>query len=255
MPIPRIIIQTHRDPAIGAKLRQTWMHLHPDYEYRFYNNDHCRQFFSQCMPELLPTYDKLPLPVQKADLFRYAVVYWYGGIYADVDTICRAPLDSYINMDQDQLVVGLEMTPAIYQYGMQQYTAHYSSPGQLLQWTFAASPRHPALAQLLAKIRFMVQLNSREEVADYSRHARYTLELTGPMSFTHTLHDYMCLPHHPKVTVLPQLYWGHNPWHNTGIALQDPAIKVRHLYHGSWKAKPAARHPPELATPGQNQPE
>lgn len=192
----------------------------------------------QFMPELLATYDKLVLPVQKADFFRYAVIYWYGGIYADVDTICHAPFSSYINMDEDQLVVGLEMTPSIYKHDILEYTANYCSPGQILQWVFAASPRHPALARLLAKIRFLVNLSTREEVIDYSRSGRYTLELTGPICFTHALHDYLCQPNPAKITVLPQLCWGYNPWHNTGITLPDRAVKVQHLYHGSWKAKP-----------------
>ena len=31
---------------------------------------------------------KLSLKVMKGDLWRYCVVYHYGGIYADADTIC-----------------------------------------------------------------------------------------------------------------------------------------------------------------------
>ena len=31
----------------------------------------------------------LPIAVMKADLWRYCVIYKYGGIYADADTVCK----------------------------------------------------------------------------------------------------------------------------------------------------------------------
>lgn len=243
MPIPRCIIQTHRDPAITPELRQTWIDWHPDYHYRFFNDDDCRRFFIDHMPDLLSTYDKLPLPVQKSDLFRYAVIFNNGGIYTDVDTVCQAPLHSYINMDEEQLVAGVEMTPSIYRYGMHAYVAHYSSPSQLLQWTFAASPRHPVLGKMLARIHFLASLNTREQIIAFSEAPRYTLELTGPVGFTQVIHDHIAQRQLPRVSILPQLFWGHNPWHNTDVDLLHPDIKLRHLYHGSWKPAPAGSNP------------
>jgi mannosyltransferase OCH1-like enzyme len=240
MPIPKIIVQTHRDPSIGQEHRQSWIDNHPDYDYRFFDNEACRQFFVESMPKLLAVYDKLPLPVQKADLFRYAYIFFYGGIYADVDTICKVPMESYVNLEADHMVVGVEMTPDRYKFGIHRYTAQYSSPFQILQWTFAASPRHPALAVILDKIRYFVTQFNREQLTLWSSNDRFTLEMTGPMLFTQVIQDFLSGTRQGKVCVLDQLCWGYNPWHNRQISLPNDRIKVRHLFHGSWKPSQGA---------------
>lgn len=50
------------------------------------------------------------LPVQRADMFRYAALWVHGGIYADLDVADRAPLCQWLwAADGDvRLVVGVE---------------------------------------------------------------------------------------------------------------------------------------------------
>jgi Glycosyltransferase sugar-binding region containing DXD motif len=233
--IPKIIVQTHRDPAIGVSERRTWQQMNPEFEYRFFTDAECVKFLQQSMPGLVSIYHKLPKAVQKADLFRYAYIYFHGGVYADVDTICEAPLSSYIDFDQEAMVVGVEMTPAAYKFGLLQYTQQYISPFQVLQWAFAASPKHLALGVMLDRIRFYVDSFSVEQLQSWSRVDRFTLEVTGPMMFSQVIHDFLSGSRNAKVTLLDQLCWGYNPWHNRAVELPDDRIKLRHLFHGSWK--------------------
>jgi mannosyltransferase OCH1-like enzyme len=245
MPIPRRIIQTHRDPAIQQELRQGWRERHPGYEYLFFDDADCRRFIGQQLPALLPTYDKLPLPVQKADLFRYAAVYTLGGVYADVDTECMAALHDYVDLSQDQFVVGIEMTPADFREGLQRYVQQYCSPHQILQWTFCAPPRHPALGALIERINFLVTGQSAQTLAHCSHEPRFTLELTGPILFTQVVNEFLSdRQTQGRVTVLPRLVWGSwlDEHRRPELASQ---IRVRHLFQGSWKPAPvrAARIP------------
>ena len=236
MGIPKLIVQTHKDENIGAKLRQTWIDKHPDYEYRFINDEGCLSFFEAHYPNLLETYHKLPMAVQKADLFRYAYIYHYGGTYADVDTICFAPLHTYIEMNKEQLVVGLEMTPFEFKLGIKRYASHYSFPFQLLQWTFSASPKHPALAVILDKINFLTSRHSVKQLGFASKSQRFTMELTGPMMFTSVMTDFLSKTRNGSITVLEQLNWGYCPVLNTtSLDLPNPKVKVQHLFEGSWK--------------------
>lgn len=236
MGILKLIVQTHKCSSIGAKFRQTWIDKHPDYEYRFVNDEGSLDFFEKHYPSLLETYNKLPMAVQKSDLFRYAYIYHYGGTYADVDTICFAPLHSYIEMDKEQLVVGLEMNPFNFKYGIDKYPIYYCSPFQLLQWTFSASPKHPALAVMLDKINYMVGLHTEDQLRHASRSQRFTLELTGPMMFTSVITDFLSKTRRGNITVLSQLNWGYNRWFNREeLDLPNPDIKVQHLFEGSWK--------------------
>lgn len=233
--IPKVIVQTHRNTAIGAEYRNTWQIQNPDFDYLFFTDGQCREFLANHMPRLVSIYDKLPHPVQKADLFRYAYIYKFGGVYSDVDTVCVAPLSSYIDFDSEALVVGIEMSPGDFTLGLQRYTHQYASPFQVLQWTFAASPGHKALAVMLDRIRFYVNTLTPEQLSNWSLADRFTLELTGPMMFSQVVFDFLSGSREGKVTLLGQSVWGYNPWFNRQLAEDDERIKVRHLFHGSWK--------------------
>lgn len=245
MPIPRRIIQTHRNASIEAALRQTWRDHHPDYEYLFFDDVQCRAFLAERMPSLLATYDLLPLAVQKADLFRYAVVFELGGTYADVDTICCAPLHSYLDLAGECLFAGIEMEAAQYPGGMAEYIRYYCPPFQLLQWTFSAPPRHPALAVLLERIRFLCSRLSADTLAEASRVTRFTLELTGPMHFTQVMTDFLAGTRDGVVALLPRQTWG--AWLTEQTRPDIVAeVKVRHLFQGAWK--PQKERPMDPAT-------
>ncbi|RZJ11374.1 MAG: hypothetical protein EOO54_21040 [Haliea sp.] len=247
MPIPRRIVQTHRSDRLHSQWRRTWVQHHPGFEHLFFDDAQCRAFIAEHSPDMLDTYDRLPLPVQKADLFRYAVIHELGGTYADVDTICCAPLDSYLDMTREHLVAGLEMAPGQFSGEPAQYVRQYCAPYQLLQWTFSAPPRHPALAVLLDRIRYLVGSMTPELLATYSRNSRFTLELTGPMLFTQVLNEFLSGTRPGSVTVLPRLAWGGWPAETARPELAAQ-VKVRHLFEGSWKTdeppgKPAATSP------------
>jgi mannosyltransferase OCH1-like enzyme len=48
-----------------------------------------------------------PKDVERSDFFRYLIVLHTGGVYADIDTECRKPLDRFLRAS-DTLVVGWE---------------------------------------------------------------------------------------------------------------------------------------------------
>lgn len=46
-------------------------------------------------PEMMSMYNRM-LAIQRADLFRYVVLYDAGGVYADIDVSCSVPIDSWL---------------------------------------------------------------------------------------------------------------------------------------------------------------
>lgn len=101
--IPRVIYQTMKDSKVPISMQQaaaTWVRLNPEYEYRFYTDDMCRDFIAKNFHQsVLYAYDKLVPGAFKADLWRYAILYKYGGVYADVDMVAEVPLRTIINPD------------------------------------------------------------------------------------------------------------------------------------------------------------
>lgn len=252
MSIPRRILQTQRDPAIQQALRQGWRDQHPDYEYLFFDDAQCRDLMVTHAPDFVATYDALPLPVQKADLFRYAAVHALGGLYVDVDTICRAPLHSYVDLDTDALVVCPEMLPADWPQGWAGYVQRFCVPHQIGQWAFCAPAGHPALALLLERIRFFVSRLGPSELLAASQHAFFTLELTGPRVFTHVMNEFLSGSREGAVTLLPRRTWGAWSWEHQVDPLPDD-IKLTHLFSSAWwPGKPGGQRAPARPAPKIN---
>jgi mannosyltransferase OCH1-like enzyme len=138
--IPKIIWQTYKDsfdqlqPYMVDAIN-TWKKLNPDFEYRYMDDTQAAEF-------ILNEYDKewhdifvnLPVGVMRGDLWRYMVIYKYGGVYADLDTECINPINTWLNKDYDMIVCP-------------ETDIHYC------QWTFAASAEHPVLKSVLDTIK------------------------------------------------------------------------------------------------------
>nr|AEX62747.1 uncharacterized glycosyl transferase [Moumouvirus Monve] len=68
-----------------------------NFEHILWDDDKIRKLLiDKFDPEYLETYDYFKVPAQKADFARYAILYTYGGIYLDMDMVCRKNLESLL---------------------------------------------------------------------------------------------------------------------------------------------------------------
>jgi hypothetical protein len=98
--IPKKIWQTITRNVVPSKIRDwanTWIKLNPEYDYNLVDDDGIRRFISSHFPEYLQAFDKTVHGASKADLWRYLVMFKYGGVYADIDCICLNPLREWID--------------------------------------------------------------------------------------------------------------------------------------------------------------
>lgn len=92
--IPKIIHQIWigTKPA-PTKLMKTWSIKHPDFEYIFWNEDEIIKRGLQ-----LECHEKINMINEingKADIIRWEILYEYGGVFIDADSICLEPFDDY----------------------------------------------------------------------------------------------------------------------------------------------------------------
>ena len=91
--IPKKIFQTWHSnelPPIMKKCVQKLKENHPDFEYHLYNEEMCRQFIKDNFENnILIAYDSLIPHAYKADLWRYCILFKYGGIYLDIKYQCE----------------------------------------------------------------------------------------------------------------------------------------------------------------------
>jgi len=109
---PKIIWQTWKTknsneiPDDLAKYSKLWKKLHPFYEYHLLDDDDLRSIVSDVVPQYLEDYDSFSYTIEKVDFARYAILYKYGGIYADMDTYPYKSLDTFVNLNK--IVLGKE---------------------------------------------------------------------------------------------------------------------------------------------------
>lgn len=217
--IPHVIYQTHesedkitQSPVLTDAVN-SWKALQPAYTHVFHDAAARKAFMHQHMwPSLADMYDRLPLGVMRADVWRYAVLYAFGGVYADSDTVLRDPqrVDALVQ-SRAQLVVAPEDT---WEY--------------FCQWVFAAPPKSPILLRVLQTIEARVRAQGVDRLAHTNEHFVHTF--TGPGVFSDAIeahlrdlglprfprkrdYDQHYTPDHPVLTVLPIHFHGHHVDH------------------------------------------
>lgn len=98
VPFPTIIHQTWKNSEIPEKWQESsrqWKALHPTWTYHYTTDADNREYVVQHFPQYLETYDKLPYPIQRADMIRYMYLYKMGGVYSDLDIVPTRPLSDY----------------------------------------------------------------------------------------------------------------------------------------------------------------
>ena len=213
------IFQTHKNMNYILNNRQlsksvySWAKFDKHgFNYNFYNDDMCEQFMKNIAPyinkDIYTAYCRLPLSVMKADLWRYCIIYHFGGIYADTDTICKTNPALFIN---DAL---LTIVP--------ENSCH------LCQWVFAAPKGSPILKSVidLSVERIM---NKAEIKGEHIVH-----HLTGPGVFTDGIEKY--LKEHNLITFEHNKKLYYNYPHKSELTVFNCNIFhskiVQHLFFG-----------------------
>lgn len=122
MAIPKIIYQTFKTdklPPVTRFFIRLMKWRNPGYQYEFYDDERIHVFFQQEYDqEVYNAYKRIDVGAVKADFFRYALLYKYGGVYLDVDGYTIKNLDKMIRPD-DRAIVTNEGNPGLYaQYAL-----------------------------------------------------------------------------------------------------------------------------------------
>jgi len=106
--IPTNIFQTWHSktlPPLMAKSVDKIIKLNPRFTYHLYDDNDCRCFIQKHFkPDVLEAYDCLKPGAYKADLWRYCILFIYGGIYLDIK---YKPLNNFkfVNLTEKQHLV------------------------------------------------------------------------------------------------------------------------------------------------------
>ena len=176
--------------------------VNPGYNARLYDDASSRNFVLRYFPEWIELYDMLDKPVMKADMWRYLVLYQFGGVYFDLDVQCyEKPIDEW-----DELVRSgtIPIWPQTKVSSLNAATASARrdvrmivgmefrdwgdgrSRFQIVQWTMASQPQHSIL------LRTVQLINKTMELVRRGKHpSNDVVSITGPVVFTRAVAEHM----------------------------------------------------------------
>jgi mannosyltransferase OCH1-like enzyme len=211
MVIPKIIHQTWKNGNLPPDFKiwsSTWRKINPDFQYKFYTDRDIERFVYKNYPHYIDLFESL-ITIEKIDMFRYLVLYHYGGVYVDMDCECLKPIDGLLDLFPNNVITGYE----------------YENPIQYLQWFIACPVKCNTMIELINEIYkrswykwFKKLLLSDNQVVYWS---------TGPKMYTDILRKTSW-----SVAILEKGRLG-----CYDKKLIDRNSYLRHYFTGSWKQK------------------
>ena len=220
MSIPPIIHQIwwqgySNIPIKMLEYRKTWKKNHKSFRFILWN----RQSFENLLyilnnPLYNTIYHDLPIMIQKIDFCKYIVLYHYGGIYVDMDTISEKPLGSLLNISDlvvSKLIIYKHLNIKLINNGV-----------------LFAKPRHVFFNYVLLEIYY-----SRHKKL-YQTNDLYIMETTGPLAFTRATINY--IQSNPNITTKNITIL--NPKYFESYTLDDnkksKGLYITHIHNISW---------------------
>lgn len=193
----------------------SWTEKHPTFVHEVITDAvavHLIRHLYANVPEVFEAYNALPVPVLKADFFRYLILLARGGIYSDIDTAALKPATDWVPSEVPRtsygLVVGIEADP-----DRPDWHEWYSRRIQFCQWTIQSKPGHPVLRDIVAAITEETLKRVKEGTLTTSL-MKSIVEFTGPAIWTDTVFKFFNDPEYFDMTTSK----GNITWeHFTGI--------------------------------------
>ena len=210
--IPKLIhqiwIQGYNNIPSQLKMYQSGCeNINDDFKFVIWDDDKIKDFLKKYFEkEYLELYNKYNIYAQKADFARYAILYIYGGIYLDMDMLCRKNLSPFLKHN-------FFCAKNNYPFFWKRY----------LNGIVGTIPKHPVFLFVFKNI-FLRQ--NRANDVTYS---------TGTGLFFDSVNEYMKTTDEPNITFIDTKYL--HPCHTFDSEFCPytcDSCYVAHIHYGSW---------------------
>lgn len=168
--IPKIIWQTYECnynelDSKALECLNSWKDLNKDWEYRYVSGKEREDFVLKHFgEEWHKIYMSYTAGVLKADLWRYMCLYINGGVYSDLDILCKKPIESWLDLNLNFAV-----------------SEEPDNPGYT-QMIFASTANNIFLENILKDIKEQFYLSNK-----YNNIIDYEINETGYLIFTKSI--------------------------------------------------------------------
>jgi len=179
--IPKVVYQTwHSGEDVPIQYQEIMQHnkkMNPGYRFVLLDDVELNRFF-RMNHEIPKDVKKLFFNVNphygpaRADIFRYVVVYLFGGIYLDIKIRCLVPFDDWI-LATDEYIF------SYWEEFFYQKNVIKNKNGEMQNWFIISKPRHEFLWQILLHLSMLAR---RDLKFFYGK--KDVLATTGPIMCT-----------------------------------------------------------------------
>ncbi len=177
--IPLNLWQTYKSqslPMTAIVARRTWIHLNPEFSCHLFDDADIENYIRErWAPDFLDFFHALPIGAMKADLWRYLILASEGGVYSDIDSLCLLPI-------REWQFKGYASAPHVLLIDLD------SNQSQFCQWTFAATPGHPAMQYVC---KYVLKQWKKKGIQTNKDGTINVLATTGPALFSEALKSYI----------------------------------------------------------------
>jgi inositol phosphorylceramide mannosyltransferase catalytic subunit len=187
--IPRLIHQTYPTRNLPSELAENvrlLQALNPGWEHRLYDDHDIETFVRDVFGDaMLAWYRKIDCAygAARADLFRYLIIYRYGGVYLDIKSSITRPLDEIIGPDDRMIISHWPNRPGepFENWGRWSELIDANARGEVQQWHIIAAPGHLAIGAVIRRVlRNLSQYN--EKIVGVGQEG--VVRVTGPIPYS-----------------------------------------------------------------------
>lgn len=172
----------------ARKWTDSCIQQNPEYEHEFMTDELSEAWVAKHFtdhPEIIETYHNLTIPILKADILRYLLLFVEGGVYNDLDITCNVPIRDWIPTHyqaNSSLIVGWEFDVGWGENIVREFAT----------WTIMAKPASPHMWILIENIIQLINDKKKEHNLESVGQltpatAGDVVDLTGPRMFTKSI--------------------------------------------------------------------
>lgn len=192
--VPKLLFQTYASAEeLDTTLRNNIAELkkrNPDWNYVFFDNkkmdNYVRNFLPAEYVKILSRVNKNYYGIIVANIFKYCLVYKFGGVYLDSKSTCLESLNDSIPTDTTFLLSRWRNKPdeEFHGWGLHKELGNLVDGGEFQQWFLVAKPQHPFLRATIVNAFRNLQNYS---VRQFGVGKAGVLRLTGPICYTRSI--------------------------------------------------------------------
>ena len=218
--IPKVLHQTwfkKRVPRLFMRNIQKFWHMNDDLDIVVWDDAECDAFMAQHWGEepIYAIYRGAQFGPLKTDIFRYCLIYKYGGYYCDISKgvlerwtdLHDTSTSGVVTYEKNHILIPFDDDPNLFDFP-QNYFAN---------WAFGFSPEHPFLMDLINDI---VRAKDRFANVEFDYVKNAIVSFTGPGMFTKCLHRYISENKAPTISTLGIDFFGKGKMNLRGSRLR-----------------------------------